>query len=115
MRSHLPDESVPSYFLDAFGRPTRETACECERPREANLAQALHLLNSADLQTKIGSPKGRLAALLKDKQSRCRVDEELYLAVFGRKPSATELATVRVYVADQKNAKRASKMCFGRC
>ena len=47
----LPDESVASYFLNVFGRSMRETACECERPREANLAQALQLLNSADIQT----------------------------------------------------------------
>ena len=51
----LPDESVRSYFLDVFGRPTRETPCECERPREANLAQALHLLNSGDVHNKIAS------------------------------------------------------------
>ena len=42
----LPDESFPSYFLDVFGRPQRISACECERVSEANLAQALHLLNS---------------------------------------------------------------------
>src|SRR5262249_37575013 len=49
----LPDEAVGSYFLDVFGRPTRETACECERPKEANLAQSLQLLNSNDMQTKV--------------------------------------------------------------
>src|SRR5205085_11466485 len=49
----LPDESVGSDFRDVFVRPTRETPCECERPREANLAQALHLLNSPDLEGKI--------------------------------------------------------------
>ena len=42
----LPDESFASYFLDVFGRPQRISACECERVSEANLAQALHLLNS---------------------------------------------------------------------
>ena len=56
----LPDESINSYFLDVFGRPMRETACECERPREANLAQALQLLNSNDMQQKVSATlKGR--------------------------------------------------------
>ena len=27
----LPDEAVPSQFLDVFGRPARNSACECER------------------------------------------------------------------------------------
>ena len=44
----LPDEAFPSYFLDVFGRPQRISACECERVTEANLAQALHLLNSLE-------------------------------------------------------------------
>ena len=50
----LPDESFPSYFLDVFGRPQRISACECERVSEANLAQALHLLNSQDLRSSAG-------------------------------------------------------------
>ncbi len=54
----LPDESVGSYFLDVFGRPTRETPCECERPREANLAQTLQLLNSTDVQNKVAIGQG---------------------------------------------------------
>ena len=49
----LPDESFPSYFLDVFGRPQRISACECERVSEANLAQALHLLNSDEIQGKL--------------------------------------------------------------
>ena len=58
----LPDESFQSYFLDVFGRPQRISACECERVSEANLAQALHLLNSrrdpeqADAQRRPGRP-----------------------------------------------------------
>ena len=76
----LPDESVGSYFLDVFGRPARETACECERPREANLAQALQLLNSNDLQSKVGTANGRLATLLKEKAPDAAIVEELYLA-----------------------------------
>ena len=52
----LPDESFPSYFLDVFGRPQRISACECERVSEANLAQALHLLNSDEIQGKLSGP-----------------------------------------------------------
>ena len=41
----LPDESSATYFLTVFGKPQRESACECERVGQANLAQSLHLLN----------------------------------------------------------------------
>jgi hypothetical protein len=103
----LPDESVQSYFLDTFGRPTRETPCECERPREANLAQALHLLNSNEVQSKVGNPNGRLAALLKEKKDNAALTEELYLWVYGRRPRPEELKTVSAYVAEQKERKAA--------
>ena len=58
----LPDESFPSYFLDVFGRPQRISACECERVSEANLAQALHLLNSDEVQGKLAAAGGRADA-----------------------------------------------------
>jgi hypothetical protein len=103
----LPDESVPSYFLDVFSRPTRETACECERPREANLAQSLHLLNSNEVQSKVANPNGRLAALLKEKKPDAAVVEELYLLAFARLPKAEESKEVLDYVTSQKDRKSA--------
>src|SRR6202023_752602 len=62
----LPDESFASYFLDVFGRPQRISACECERVTEANLAQALHLLNSQEVQDKVARPGGRAEQMVKD-------------------------------------------------
>jgi hypothetical protein len=97
----LPDDDVASYFLDVFGRPSRETPCECERPKEANLAQTLHLLNSSDMQSKIGNKDGRIAALVKEKKSNDAILEELYLAAFGRLPRADEAKNVLAYVAAQ--------------
>jgi hypothetical protein len=103
----LPDEGVASYFLDVFGRPTRETPCECERPREANLAQALHLLNSTDVTAKVNSPRGRLARLLQEKRSDAAVIEELYLLALGRPPRAEEVKKLTDYAAAQGNRKAA--------
>jgi len=103
----LPDESVGSYFLDTFGRPTRETPCECERPREANLAQTLLLLNSTDVQGKVGNGTGRLAVLLKEKKSDAQLVEELYLLALARRPSAAEMAKVQGYLDEQKDRKAA--------
>jgi len=103
----LPDESVNSYFLDVFGRPTRETPCECERPREANLAQTLHLLNSTDLQGKIANEKGRVAAHVKAKKPASEILEDLYLAAFGRLPRTDENEKVLAYVSTQPDARAA--------
>src|SRR5438876_4723689 len=83
----LPDESYPSYFLDVFGRPQRISACECERVTEANLAQALHLLNSDEVQGKLANPAGRAEKLAKDPRPDAEKVEELFLWAYARKPT----------------------------
>jgi hypothetical protein len=103
----LPDESIASYFLDVFGRPTRETPCECERPREADLAQALELLNSNQLQNKVGSSQGRLFALIEAKATDNAIIEDLYLAALGRLPQPSEVDSLTAYIAAQKDRKAA--------
>ncbi|MCI0640535.1 MAG: DUF1549 domain-containing protein, partial [Gemmataceae bacterium] len=62
----LPDEQFTNYFLEVFGKPTRISACECERVGEANLAQALHLLNSQEIQNMLARGNGRAELLVKD-------------------------------------------------
>lgn len=80
------------YFLKVFGQPQGDTACECERSQEANLAQSLHLLNSNEVQGKISNGSGRAALLTNDKE---RPDDakikELYRWVYSREPDADEL------------------------
>lgn len=89
----LPDESFASYFLDVFGRPQRISACECERVSEANLAQALHLLNSDEVQNKLSRNGGRADLLLnaKDARSDSEKVEEMFLWAFARKPTSDDL------------------------
>jgi hypothetical protein len=87
----LPDESFQSYFLDVFGRPQRISACECERVSEANLAQALHLLNSDEIQTKLSRPGGRADKMVADKRPDTEKVEELFVWAFGRKPTKDQM------------------------
>jgi hypothetical protein len=84
----LPDESFESYFLDVFGRPQRISACECERVSEANLAQALHLLNSQEIQDKLARGNARADMLAKDPRPDAEKVDELFQWAFGRRPSA---------------------------
>jgi len=87
----LPDQSFNSYFLDVFGRPQRISACECERVNEANLAQALHLLNSQEIQGKLNRGGGRADLLAKDMRPDNEKVEELFLWAFSRTPSAEHM------------------------
>lgn len=96
----LPDPSVGPYFLKVFGQPQGDTACECERSQEANLAQSLHLLNSQEVQTKIAGGTGRAALLAGDKarphEEKIR---ELYRWAFAREPDSQELEIAVAHVA----------------
>jgi hypothetical protein len=96
----LPDSAVVSYFLDAFGRPRRLSACECERSGRPDLTQVLHLMNGDALNAKIASKQGRIEKLLAAKKSEDEMIEELYLATFSRKPTDAERKLVRAKIAD---------------
>jgi len=87
----LPDESFKSYFLDVFGRPQRISACECERVTEANLAQALHMLNSQEVQSKLSVAGGRAETLTKDPRPDAEKVEEIFMWAFSRRPSPAQL------------------------
>ena len=104
----LPDESFGSYFLDVFGRPQRISACECERVSEANLAQALHLLNSDEVQSKLSRQNGRADALANAKDTRPDAEkvEELFMWAFGRKPTDSDLKTAMDHIEKHKTAKK---------
>jgi hypothetical protein len=101
----LPDESVPSYFLNVFGRSMRETACECERSFAPNLSQILDLMNSPDLQNKIANDKARLEVMLKEKKPDDQILTEFYLRAFGRNPRADEMKDALAMLAASKDHK----------
>jgi hypothetical protein len=95
----LVDSSSATYFLQVFGQPKGDTACECERSMDANLAQSLHLLNGREIQDKIARDGARTAKLAAD---TARPDEErvkeLYRWVFAREPNAEELEVAIAYI-----------------
>jgi hypothetical protein len=101
--TQLPDPSVGPYFLKVFGQPQGDTACECERSQEANLAQSLHLLNSNEVQTKIASGSGRAALLTNDKERTPELKvRELYRWVYSREPVAEELKIALAHIEKHK-------------
>jgi len=87
------------YFMDIFGRPKRQQTCACERSNEASLAQALFMINDADLQLRIGDPGGRVARLLEQNPDNGRLIEEIYLTCLSRLPTDDELKIILKFVA----------------
>jgi hypothetical protein len=95
----LPDESVGSAFLDTFGRPKRDTPCECERVSDASLGQSLMLLNSSEVQAKLTGPGSRAEQLAKDPRPGARKVDELFWSALGRPASDAESAAALAHLA----------------
>lgn len=97
----LPDNSYnrASPFLKVFGRPEGASVCECERVQTASLAQSLHLMNAADVKTKLTAAGGRAERLSKAELPEPKRIRELYLAAFAREPDAEELRLAEAHLA----------------
>src|SRR5262249_25836346 len=83
----LWDSKVTHYFLKAFGRTERTSACECERNPEPSVAQVLHLLNAPEIEGKLAHAGGYLAGLVKRQPDDAALVEEMYLTFFARLPA----------------------------
>ena len=103
----LPDPGAAQnvYFLKVFGQPQGDTACECERSQEANLAQSLHLLNSSEVQGKIADANGRSGKFANDKDRPADAKiKELYRWVYSREPDAEEMKIALAHIEKHKDA-----------
>ncbi|HEX4131442.1 MAG TPA: DUF1549 domain-containing protein [Pirellulales bacterium] len=91
----LPDANVQSEFLKLFGKPQRMEACECERDDGSNMLQALYFINGDPILGRIGSPKSRIAQLVKQESGDDALIEQLYLWSVCRNPSNAEKKLAR--------------------
>jgi len=96
----LYDSSVKSYFLQTFGRNSREITCECERSNQPSLVQALHLANGATINDKLSDKKARVTKLLAEKPEPEKLMREAWLLCFGRLPTASEQAGILPLLKD---------------
>lgn len=97
--TQLPDPSVPSHFLTTFGRPLRNSPCDCARSSQPDLGQALLLLNSPSLHDKLKHADGRLAKLMAASKPDDETMDQLYLSAFARLPSSDERHAVHELLA----------------
>jgi len=82
--------SLPSNFLDAFGRPNSSSDPPCVRDRGGTIVQALDLMNSDTLMYRITHPAGHAAAIANGPWSDDGIVTQLYLAAYCRYPTADE-------------------------
>ncbi|TWU59298.1 WD domain, G-beta repeat [Rubripirellula tenax] len=79
-------------FLQNLGRPTRETACECERSSDLQLGPVMALISGPTIGAAIADPKNDLAKLVDKHADDHALVEELFIRTLGRTPSEAEFA-----------------------
>lgn len=93
----VPDGMVGGNdFLTLFGRPKRQSACECERSSNVTLSHALNLINGPTLGECVTSSDNRIARLVAAEKDDRKVIEGIYLGCLSRPPTEKELTTLRL-------------------
>ncbi len=83
-------------FLTLFGRPKRQSACECERSSNVTLAHALNLINGPTLGDCVTSSDNHLARLIATEPNDRKVIEEVYLSCLSRPPTDKESTGIKL-------------------
>ncbi len=104
----LWDSQVSHYFLKLFGRPVRQSVCECERIVEPSVAQVLHLMNSERVLDKIAHQRGQVARLVRKIEDDGQLVDQLYLSAFSRFPAADERQAAVDYLQSASAGRRAA-------
>jgi Protein of unknown function (DUF1549)/Protein of unknown function (DUF1553) len=93
--AQIPDGMVAGNdFLQLFGRPKRQSACECERSSSLTLSHALSLINGPTISEAVASPDSRVAKLVKTEKDDAKLVEDIYLSCLSRPPTEKELKAV---------------------
>jgi hypothetical protein len=97
----VPDPGPASYFLRAFGRSDRVTACACERTGDVSLPNVLHLICGDTVTGKLNSGSGWLAKRMKEEKDDAKLLDELFLRAYSRQPTAQERASIAALLKDK--------------
>jgi hypothetical protein len=82
---------VPGGFFVLFGKPPRESACECERSSSMMLGPVLNLVNGPVMAEAIQDPDNRIAKLVAQEKDNRKIIEGLFMAILCRPPTQPEI------------------------
>ncbi len=83
--------SIPGGFLDLFGKPPRESACECERSGGMMLGPVLNMVNGPTVGEAIKDPNNRIAKLVAAEKDDRKIVEEIFMSILCRRPTPQEI------------------------
>ncbi|HEY1084651.1 MAG TPA: DUF1549 domain-containing protein [Prosthecobacter sp.] len=82
---------LPDGFLTNFGKPARESVCECERSNEVNLGPVMALMSGPTVGDAISDPNNAIAKLTAEVKDDAKLVEEIFIRILNRKPTGQEI------------------------
>jgi len=108
----LPDSGVelPSGFLATFGRPPRESACECERTSELRLGAVMSLISGPTIADAIADGQNGLAKLVAAEKDDAKLIDEVFMRILNRpaRPEEVKMALDHVKSINDDQARLTS-------
>lgn len=98
-----------SYFFSTFGQSKRETVCTCETQSDANLSQALHLINGKTIDYAFQRSPVLIPRLMKEHSTADSVIRQLYIQILSRQPKPDELTEVLKLNPESTDKRKQSK------
>jgi hypothetical protein len=89
-------------FLKLFGRPKRESACECERTSNVSLAHALNLINGHLISDSVDGKENAITKLVASQSDNHTVIGQVYYMMLDRPPTEKELAEIDLGIGPQR-------------
>ncbi len=91
--AQLPDVglTLPSGFFEVFGRPARESSCECERSSGMMLGPVMTLVNGPTIAEAIADANNSLTKLVAAQSDDAKVVDELFVRILSRAATQSEI------------------------
>ncbi|QDT50054.1 WD domain, G-beta repeat [Symmachiella dynata] len=91
--AQLPDAGVkePSGFLAQFGRPPRESACECERSSGVQFGPVMAMVTGPTVGDAIADPKNDIARLVERTSDDAQLINALFMRILNRPATEQEI------------------------
>ena len=84
-----------SGLLATLGRPSRESACECDRSNDMQLSGVMALLSGPDVAEAIGDSNNAIAKLVAATPEDRELIRKIYLRVLSRAPKEAEIEAIQ--------------------
>ena len=91
---------LPDGFLTNFGKPARESVCECERSNDVNLGPVMALMSGPTVGDAISDPKNAIAQLVASIPDDRKLVDEIFVRILNRSATPKEIDAVLASAAN---------------